>query len=875
VPSATAAQSSGPSRPPASRRDAKRDSGRISRRTPINLDDKRFPRRGPLRFLRTVLIFAWGVVVWYLGRATFDLFSLASSDVRQLTDSGSVLRALLLPGALANPQAPLSLFAAVVTAFVLVLYGSIWATVDSEHERKVLYTREIAAALSRTLPGSMRERLASAGREVGAATRLAEPQGPPVDDVLLPPPEVFVGRTADLEWLENRLRAGGAGSVTAIAGLPGIGKTALVAVAVRAMRVEGRFRDGIAVVLCAGLTDPVEVLRRVLARFDPQRRQPDAVDREGLAEAARRLLVGKEALVVLDNVEPGLDIVQVVGPLRAAGAVLLLDSGQVLPRAATPVEATRMLGLLSGEEAAALFPHMLGVADPDQLTATQRGAVARIVVALGRHTLAVKLAAAYAADLVRDLMALAGELENPQRALALPAGEAPQSVALVFGESINALPPETRRVFTALAAFPTDEFSRNAVLVVGVAAGVATTEGSIYLLVLRELVTASTSDCMPEGSDHERLRVHPLLRAFALSEFARWPAREREAVAHAVASYYAAYVQRTPESVRGPDEANITGALEWAYAHKHPELVAALCAGMQAFWRDRWRTPAALRYLPWGIEAAQTIARKSHQRADRQRAADLALNYAQTLRRTGKLAEAERSFQANLALWRELRDRAGEALVQAQLGYLALSRRQLEEAERSFTQALTLFRETHNPLGEGETLGFLGQIAQYRGQLKEAERYYHDALRVLQGLDDRQSEGRILTRLGKVAQARGDLDEAERAFERALAVERESQNRQDEGETLVAQGGVLLARGQIEAAERHYREGLALLRELGDVFHYAGAALHFGVFFIEQRGAREEGCALLSEAQRLFGEMGLKAAESAVRERARQLGCQV
>jgi tetratricopeptide (TPR) repeat protein len=144
--------------------------------------------------------------------------------------------------------------------------------------------------------------------------------------------------------------------------------------------------------------------------------------------------------------------------------------------------------------------------------------------------------------------------------------------------------------------------------------------------------------------------------------------------------------------------------------------------------------------------------------------------------------------------------------------------------------------------------------------LEKAEGFYNQALRVLQALDVRQSEGRILTRLGKVAQARGALDEAERAFERALAVDRESLDRQDEGETLIALGGVLLARGQIEAAERHYREGLALLRGIGDVFHYAGAALHVGAFLIEQRVAREEGCALLSGAARLYGEMGLKAA---------------
>jgi tetratricopeptide (TPR) repeat protein len=827
--------------------------------------------------LRTVMILAWGGLLFYVARAAFNLFQLVRASVHdpsQIADPTKIAGALLLPPPFDSATTPLWVFIAFGVGFCVVLYGSIWASFDAERERKVLYTREIADALSRNLPGSVRERLATAMRELGA-TAEPEAQGPPFDDVLLPPPDDFIGRGEDLDWLLSRLRTGKPGTVTAITGLAGIGKTSLVAVAVRRVRAEDVFPDGIAVVLGNGLTDPAELLRRVLARFDPQRRQPDALDLPGLAEAARRTLSGKDALVVIDNVEPALAVGAVVGPLRAAGARVLLDSNHSLPHTAVPVDATRTLHLPSPDEAAELFVHAYGAPSLTNLSVNQRTAVYRILAALGRHTLAVKLAGAYAADMQRDLATFARELENPARAIALPEGGTPQAVSLIFRESIAALPADTRRLFTALAAFPTEEFSRNAALAVAEAAGVRGGEGSIYLLVTRALVYARTSDRMPEGSDRERLRLHPLLRAFALGEFAQWSAKEREALARAVARYYAEYVSRTQDGVRGPDEANITGALEWAHEHGQGELVAALCAGMQIFWRDRWRIPASLRYLPWGIAGAEAAARKSRSRADRLRAANLSLAYAQTLRRTGKIEEAEKLLPPNLAVRRELGDRAGEALVLAQLGYIALHRRELDAADRSFSDALEGFRETGNRQGEGEVLSYLGQIAQYRGDLDEAVRLYNEAHAVLQSLADRHSEGRVLTRLGKIARARGDLDEAERYYERALAAEREAGDAQDEGVTLMALGDVLLARDQVEAAERHYRDGLEQLREIQDVYHYAAAALSFGGFLIEQGDKREEGCKLVSEAVRLYGEMGLKLAERAARDRAKQLGCSV
>src|SRR5262249_59214 len=282
-------------------------------------------------------------------------------------------------------------------------------------------------------------------------------------------------------------------------------------------------------------------------------RQPEARDPAGLAEVARLLLAGKDTLVVLDNVEPALDVRSVIQPLREAGAHLLLTARQTLPHPVLPIDATPILHLLAQEDTLPLCDGSLGLAPAGDRTAGRRAAAERIIAALGRHTLAVKLAGAYAADMRRDLDALADEMENPQRAIDLPSGETPHALALVFAESTNALPEATLRLFAGLAAFGAPEFGRRAALALGVGLGLPAPEASVYLLVLRALLRASTDARLPEESDRERLRLHPLLRAFAASELARWPEDERQRACRAIAQHYGEYARAVPSAALAVD----------------------------------------------------------------------------------------------------------------------------------------------------------------------------------------------------------------------------------------------------------------------------------------------------------------------------------
>jgi tetratricopeptide (TPR) repeat protein len=639
---------------------------------------------------------------------------------------------------------------------------------------------------------------------------------PPFDEELLLLPEHFLGREEDLQWLQSRLRAGGTTSITALGGMGGIGKTALAAKAIRSMRAEGHFRDGIAVEFCLFQTDANKIVRKVLSRFDHQRREPETNDLSLLIDVAHRLLKGKDALVVLDNVEPGLDLERVMIPLRAASIAVLLTARQKLPRTVVSVDASWSLDLLPFKVASDLFIRSFGRQASHKLNPPEYVAVEKIVKVLERHTLAVKLAGAYAMDCTRDLLELSEELQDPQQALELPDGETPRAVALAFARSVDALSQDARKLFVTLAAFGTVGFGRRAALALGEVMKLTSPATSLDLLIRRALVEVWVNDEMPERTDRERQRFHPLIWAFAAQEFNTWPQDERNVIHRAIATYYSHYANNLNSVALGIDEINIISALEWAYSTGENLLVALLCLCVHVFWRDRARTSEILHYLPWGMAAAEVISEATNRREDRLRAATLALTYGQVLRDVGKLDEAEQRLQQLRDIFHRESDQQGEGEAFAALGQIARLRGRLEEAGEYYEQSLPLLRLVRDQRGEGEILTYLGQIAKDSGQLEKAQLYYEQSLNIQRELQNWRGQGWNLSYLGRIAHYREQMQQAELYYQEALLIHHKVQDRRSEAWVLGWLGQIAMVRGRIDEAERYYQEALALHRQIQD-----------------------------------------------------------
>src|SRR5438309_4896432 len=100
-----------------------------------------YPRRGLLKFLRTLLLFCWSIIILYLSDAGWNLYQIAHTDFTKLTNYNVVLAALFLPGPLADSSTPLWVFAICSLIFLLLLSCCIWATKDARFEREVIHMR--------------------------------------------------------------------------------------------------------------------------------------------------------------------------------------------------------------------------------------------------------------------------------------------------------------------------------------------------------------------------------------------------------------------------------------------------------------------------------------------------------------------------------------------------------------------------------------------------------------------------------------------------------------------------------------------------------------------------------------------------------------
>ena len=681
-------------------------------------------------------------------------------------------------------------------------------------------------------------------------------QVPPFDEELLTVPEHFVGREEDLQWLQSRLEAGGTTSITALGGMGGIGKTALAAKAVRRMRTAGYFRDGIAVELCLAQLDANKIIRKVLARFDPQRREPETNDLPALIDAAHRLLDGKQALVVLDNVEPGLDIERVVKLIRATSVTLLLTARQALPSKVVSSEGSRILNLLSLWEAVDLFAQSIGKRTAKDFNSTEYALAENIVRVLDRHTLAVKLAGAYALDCKRPLRGLAKDLKSPQHGLELPDNETPQAVALSFARSTDNLSNDGQRLFASLASFATASFGRKAVLTLSEALHLDHPKDVVELLVRRALVEISENDVIPEESDYERWRLHPLIRAFAVQSFSKWSEHERDEIQYSAANYYAQYVDSVTHKALSVDNSNIIGSLEWAHEHGEDTLVVSLSLGMHIFWHERGHTTECLFYLPWGIAAAEAISNRTNKREDRLNLAKLTLTYSRVFLDVGQIDEAEHRLRQVLDIFSRESYPLGEGKALMALGQIARLRGQMKEAEDRYQQSLNLFRAVQDQRNEGEALtllgqlvkdqghldkaeyyyglslaihrelqdlrgqawnlSYLGRITQYREQMKRADEYYQEALKIHQETQDRRSEAWVLGWLGQIALARGCLEEAEGYYQKSLTIHRQIRERRGESTAIFLLGRVSEVRGKLKEAKSYYEQSLAIFRDLQD-----------------------------------------------------------
>lgn len=394
---------------------------------------------------------------------------------------------------------------------------SVRALRELERGRAQAAQRRSAEALADALglAGDDREEFLSVAREGRRRTTR-----PPEEARFHLPPALpdLVGREDEL----TRLRAAADGSLVAVVGHPGVGKTTL-AVSV-AHQLRPAFPDGCFLVDLRGMDDQPMTARAALDQLLRALGVPAARIPASEAERAvmyRTVLEQRKVLVLLDNAA---DEAQVRPLIAAMPGCLTLVTCR---RALAGLEAARWVWLDPLEDADAV--ELLGTIVGRDRVLAEPVAAEELVTLCGNLPLAVRIAGNRLATRPHwSLAHLTAQLRNERTRLSsLSAGDL--QVRSAFEMSYRRLSPGARLVFRRLSALPGIEFGAE---LAELATGMTDSDANLYL---DELADASLLQTTPTPG---RFQFHDLIRIFATE---RWESEEtpaeREKVVDAVLDY--------------------------------------------------------------------------------------------------------------------------------------------------------------------------------------------------------------------------------------------------------------------------------------------------------------------------------------------------
>jgi DNA-binding SARP family transcriptional activator len=731
-------------------------------------------------------------------------------------------------------------------------------------------------------------------------------------------PGHFVGRHSELDLLDEPpgqptgTGAGGTVAISAIDGMAGIGKTALVVHA--AHRIADRFPDGQLFLDLHGYTkgfaprEPAQALEWLLRALGvPAGQIPE--DAEARAALYRQRLVGTRTLILLDN---ALNEAQ-VRPLLpgAAGSLVLVTSRRRLKGLDDARVVT--LDVLPEADAVALLRAMIA---PAHATAGEPE-LTEIVRLCGRLPLAVRIAGA----LLRNRPAWSLEhltrLLRNQRSRVGTLSDGERDLGAVFDLSYAGLDERHRLLFRRLGLAPGPETDAYA------AAALLGAEPETAAELLEALVDHNLLIEHAPG----RYRLHDLIRIHASSLAGHDPADERSAAVDRLLHYYAhtaqsasvliAHHPRSAPAGQAPARVPaLTGSdaardwlrterenLETAHIHARESSLdrhaVALAAGLAEILRidgprtralvlhqtaaaiaqrRGWLTAhataltdlAAVRCLTGdyrgGADAVSQALEIFRKTGDHHGEAIALSNLGTARHLTGDLAGADVAQTLAVEIFRANGDRFGEAYALANLGDTRSLAGGLAGAEDALTRALEIFRAIGHRLGQADALTNLGEARLLAGDLPGAGDALTEALEIFRADGDRHRQASALTMLGTVRRLIGDLPGAVDTVARALEIYREIGSRGNEAWALNHYANAVAATGDTSRALDLYQQALAMNRELNKTDDEAVSLEGLGECHLAT-GGTETGTTHLEQALELYQRVGM--APDAKRLRAR------
>ncbi|WP_274918810.1 AfsR/SARP family transcriptional regulator [Streptomyces sp. WZ-12] len=566
-------------------------------------------------------------------------------------------------------------------------------------------------------------------------------------------------------------------TVRAVDGMAGVGKTALVVRAARALREQ--YPDGCLFVELHGHREDQEaaeqhrLLRRLLRAVGAGEGE-DSEDLDELAASWRAATASRRLLLVLDDASRAGQ----ARPLLPAGpgSMVLVTSRRRL----TGLDADRRVSLtpLDLDEAAGLLTRIVGGEGSDR----ERAAVRELAALCDRLPLALRIVGARIQDrpwwAVEALVARLTDGEHRLDELAVE----DRSVEVAFRISYDQLPAAEQRAFRALGLSPTTRLDR---LTLAALLDWAPPDAE---RALESLADASLVQRVTAG----HYRLHDLVAVYARRVAAASP-DEAAAARRGVFRLYVRVARRSsdwgtssfPTGPQGPGPfTDWEGAAAWLDA-TGGELL------------DVIRQAAAAGHVDEACWIAEGLV--DH------------------LTRQGRFHECRTALEMLLPLAARSGDRRMDSALHTGLGIMYGLQGRYRQACTHFTAALDISRRAGDPHEQARAAAGLGTFANLAGRIAESMTHFAEVARLAGALEhDDWLMGSVMTRAGDMHHRLGEYDKAHDRYLEAITRAERSGSPRLHGKALLRLGGLQLDLGRPAEAVGTFGKAEDLARRLGD-----------------------------------------------------------
>ncbi|WP_223198723.1 ATP-binding protein [Solihabitans fulvus] len=668
--------------------------------------------------------------------------------------------------------------------------------------------------------------------------------GDPVPRMLPGTVADFTGRAGELGQLVDlvrteRVRGRAAVVVSAVDGMAGIGKTALVIHAAHA--VADDFPDGQLYVDLQGHTpgrgplEPGASLARLLRAVGAPDSQLSA-GTDDLARLWRSRVAGRRLLIVLDN---ALDAGQVRPLLPGEGPSLVLITSR---RRLVDLEGAESMSMctMPPVDAVSLFRRIVGA----QRVAGQHDAVAEVVLRCGYLPLAIRIAAARLRH--RASWRVADLVDRLDRVVTADADPAASQVTAAFTMSYQRLRPAQQRMFRLLGLVPGTDLDTAA------AAALAGLPADTAEVLLEDLLDHHLLEQHTPGryTFHDLLREHARRAALRTDDASARTAALRGLFDHYLRTAATAvdvlyphhehhvdpplgqddlpvppFDDATARAWIGRELSNLVACAELAEATGLPGHTRDLAAVLCRYLMQRPHPAEALALHTAEVSAARAL-------ADPTAEVNALTNLSQAHKQNGNFPDAIEHMRTALALARRVGDAAGERHALAAFGALSLSMGELGDTVTYSRDALRASRAAGDHGPQGDILNQLGTAHCRQGRYQEAIDAYQQSIALARELGDQVAEARALCNIASVHGMMGDYPQTLHHLREALGHARAAEDLMGEAVILANIGVAQQRLGHLTDAIDHLEQSRTIAEGIGDVLGQARVTIVIGATHI-------------------------------------------